>query len=120
VSAKRADKVLVDSGGLDGIDGFSRRLPEVGDVFPRRINADGERVERGLAQLVLTLVELLRQLLERQALRRVEGGTLSDGEIERLGEALMRLETRMAELKREFELGDDDLNLDLGPLGRLL
>ena len=112
------DKVLVQTGG--GLDHLSRRLPEVGDVFPRRINADGERVERGLAQLVLTLVDLVRQLLERQALRRVEGGTLSDDEVERLGTALMRLEERMEELKHEFGLGDEDLNLDLGPLGRLL
>jgi hypothetical protein len=116
MTAGRNDKLLFDGGG----EQLARRLPEVGDVFPRRVNADGERVERGLAQLVLTLVELLRQLLERQALRRVEGGTLSDDEIERLGETLMRLEARMEELKREFGLDDEDLNLDLGPLGRLL
>ena len=118
MSAGRRDKVLHETGG--GLDHLARRLPEVGDVFPRRINADGERIERGLAQLVLTLVELVRQLLERQALRRVEGGTLSDDEIERLGTALMRLEERMDELKDEFGLRDEDLNLDLGPLGRLL
>jgi hypothetical protein len=118
VSAERRDKLLVGTGG--GLDLLSSQLPEVGDVFPRRINADGERIERGLAQLVLTLVELVRQLLERQALRRVEGGTLSDDEVERLGTALMQLEERMEELKHEFGLGDEDLNLDLGPLGRLL
>jgi len=110
------DKLLVDAGGRN----LAGALPEVGDVFPRRVNADGERVERGLAQLVLTLIELLRQLLERQALRRVEGGTLSEEEVERLGETLMRLEARMEELKQEFGLRDEDLNLDLGPLGRLL
>jgi Gas vesicle protein K len=110
------DKLLVDAGSAE----LARRLPELSDVLPRRVNADGERVERGLAQLVLTLVELLRQLLERQALRRVEGGTLSDDEVERLGEALMRLEARMEELKQEFGLGDADLNIDLGPIGRLL
>jgi Gas vesicle protein K len=118
MSAEREDKVLVETGG--GLDHLARRLPEVGDVFPRRINAEGERIERGLAQLVLTLVELVRQLLERQALRRVEGGSLSDDEVERLGTALMRLEERMEELKDEFGLEDEDLNLDLGPLGRLL
>jgi hypothetical protein len=118
VSAERRNKLLVGTRG--DVDQLSPQLPEVGDVFPRRINADGERIERGLAQLVLTLVELVRQLLERQALRRVEGGTLADDEVERLGTALMQLEERMEELKDEFALGDEDLNLDLGPLGRLL
>jgi hypothetical protein len=88
--------------------------------FRRRVNADPERVERGLAQLVLTLVELLRQLMERQALRRIEGGSLTDDEIERMGQTFMKLEQRMDELKREFGLEDRDLNLDLGPLGTLL
>jgi hypothetical protein len=79
-----------------------------------------EDVERGLAQLVLTIVELLRQLMERQALRRVEAGGLSDEQIERLGQTLMLLSERMEELKRDFGLDERDLNLDLGPLGRLL
>jgi hypothetical protein len=90
------------------------------DVFPRRVTADPERVEKGLAQLVLTLVELLRQLMERQALRRMEQGTLDDEQIERLGQTFMKLEQRMEELKAEFGLEDRDLNLDLGPLGNLL
>ncbi|HEY2437707.1 MAG TPA: gas vesicle protein K [Solirubrobacteraceae bacterium] len=94
--------------------------PELGDALSRRINADPEGVERGLAQLVLTIVELLRQLMERQALRRVEAGGLSQEEVERLGETLMLLSERMDELKRDFGLDDRDLNLDLGPLGRLL
>lgn len=94
--------------------------PTLGDALSRRINADPEGVERGLAQLVLTIVELLRQLMERQALRRVDTGTLSDEQVERLGETLMLLADRMEELKREFGLTDRDLNLDLGPLGRLL
>jgi hypothetical protein len=93
---------------------------ELGDALSRRINADPEDVERGLAQLVLTIVELLRQLMERQALRRVEAGGLSDEQIERLGETLMLLADRMEELKRDFGLDERDLNLDLGPLGRLL
>jgi hypothetical protein len=93
---------------------------ELGDALSRRINADPEDVERGLAQLVLTIVELLRQLMERQALRRVEAGGLSDEQIERLGQTLMLLSERMDELKRDFGLDDRDLNLDLGPLGRLL
>jgi Gas vesicle protein K len=85
-----------------------------------RIEADPEKVERGLAQLVLTLIELLRQLMERQAIRRVEAGTVDDEEIERLGRTFMALEERMDELKAHFGLRDEDLNLDLGPLGRLL
>ena len=88
--------------------------------LPRRIDADAESVERGLAQLVLTLVELLRQLMERQALHRMEQGSLDDDEIERLGDTFMKLADRMDELKAHFGLADDDLNLDLGPLGSLL
>jgi hypothetical protein len=90
------------------------------DALTRRISADPENAERGLAALVLTVVELLRQLMERQALRRVEAGSLDDETIERLGRTLMALESRMEELKEVFGLDDDDLNLDLGPLGRLL
>jgi CRISPR/Cas system-associated endonuclease Cas1 len=85
-----------------------------------RIEADPEEVERGLAQLVLTLIELLRQLMERQAIRRVEAGTVDDEQVERLGRTFMALEERMEELKAHFGLSDEDLNLDLGPLGRLL
>jgi hypothetical protein len=85
-----------------------------------RIDADAEDVGRGLAQLVLTVIELLRQLMERQAIRRVEAGGLSDEQVERLGQALIALEQRMDELKEDFGLADQDLNLDLGPLGRLL
>jgi len=88
--------------------------------LPRRLNADPETLEKGLAHLVLTLVELLRQLMERQALRRIEGGTLDDEEIERLGRTFMALSERMEELKRAFGLEDEELNLNLGPLGNLL
>jgi hypothetical protein len=117
VSADPVDKLLAASGDLGRIAG---ELEHVQQAFPRRINADPERVEKGLAQLVLTLVELLRQLMERQALRRMETGTLSDEQIERLGETFMKLEARMQELKAHFELEDRDLNLNLGPLGNLL
>lgn len=95
-------------------------LPVATRALPRRVSADPETVERGLAQLVLTLVELLRQLMERQALHRMERGTLDDDEIDRLGETFLRLSERMEELKAEFGLRDEDLNLDLGPLGSLL
>jgi hypothetical protein len=86
----------------------------------RRIDADPESVEKGLVSLVLTIVELLRQLMERQALRRVDEGTLSDDQIEKIGWTLMSLEKRMAEVTDHFGLEPEDLNLDLGPLGPLL
>lgn len=85
-----------------------------------RLDLDPESVERGLVQLVLTLVELLRELMERQAVRRVEAGGLDDETVERLGQTLMLLEDRMTELREHFGLEPEDLNLDLGPLGRLL
>ena len=89
-------------------------------VQRHRIDADPESVERGLVSLVLTIVELLRQLMERQALRRVDDGTLSDDQIEKIGWTLMSLEEKMAELRDHFGLDPEDLNLDLGPLGPLL
>ena len=117
MSADPVDKLLAASGDLGRIAG---ELEHVQQAFPRRVNADPERVEKGLSQLVLTLVELLRQLMERQALRRMENGTLTDEQIDRLGETFMKLEARMQELKAHFELEDRDLNLNLGPLGDLL
>jgi Gas vesicle protein K len=99
---------------------FGDELDRLDSSLRRRVNADHESLEKGLAQLVLTLIELLRQLMERQALRRIEGGSLSDEEVERLGRTFMLLEERMEELKETFELEDEDLNLDLGPLGRLI
>jgi hypothetical protein len=86
----------------------------------QRFNADPENVAKGLGQLVLTIVELLRQLMERQALRRIDAGGLTDEQIERLGTTFMELDKRMEQLRAEFELEPEDLNLDLGPLGRLL
>ncbi len=113
----RDDKLLIGPRDLGPLaDALERSAP----ALPNRINAHPERVERGLAQLVLTLIELLRQLMERQALRRMEQGTLTDEEIERLGQTFMKLEQRMEELKRQFGLEDADLNLNLGPLGDLL
>jgi hypothetical protein len=111
------DKVLV---GHDDLELFGGELDRLDSALRRRVNADRESLEKGLAQLVLTLVELLRQLMERQALRRIEGGSLSPDEVERLGETFMLLAQRMDELKERFGLEDEDLNLDLGPLGRLL
>ena len=85
-------------------------------VVPERISADAEIVENGLAKLVLSIIELVRRLLEKQALRRMDRGTLTEPEIERLGSALMKLEEKMEELKRTFGLSDEDLNLKLGPV----
>ncbi|MFL5580590.1 MAG: gas vesicle protein K [Gemmatimonadaceae bacterium] len=120
---------MTDSPRPDGRDGAGdpasatdallAELSAVARALPERINADPERVEQGLAQLVLTLVEVLRKVLEHQAVRRMEGGTLTDDEVERLGLALLRLNDRMRELKNAFGLSDEDLVIDLGPLGRL-
>ena len=94
-------------------------LEAVAEKLPPRLNTDPDKVENGLAKLVLTLIEVLRKVLEHQAVRRMEGGNLSDAEIEKLGVALLRLNDRMQEMKGIFGLTDDDLQIDLGPLGRL-
>ena len=97
-------------------------VEQAGHRVRYRLDADDDprSAERGLAALVLTIVELLRQLMERQALRRVEDGTVSGEQAERLGYSLMWLEVRMGELLDEFGLDWQDLNIDLGPLGPLL
>ena len=92
----------------------------VTDTLPSRINIDAQSVEQGLAKLVLTLIEFIRRLLEKQAVRRMEGGDLSPEQIEELGLALMRLEAKLQELRTQFGLADEDLNLDLGPIGCLI
>ena len=94
-------------------------LEAVAEGLPPRLNTDPDKVENGLAKLVLTLIEVLRKVLEHQAVRRMEGGHLSDAEVERLGVALLRLNDRMQDMKGIFGLTDDDLQIDLGPLGRL-
>jgi hypothetical protein len=104
-------------------EGLSAGLPDVQsltDEAQRQLSEPGERPEQGLARLVLTLVELLRRVLEHQALRRLEGGGLDEAEIERMGVALMELEAKVAELRGVFGLEAADLNIDLGPLGQLL
>jgi len=119
---------LPESGGDEGkaatSDGAAddptvAALHAIARALPDRINADPEHVEQGLARLVLTVIELLREVLEHQAIRRMDGGTLTEEEIERLGMALLKLNHRMGELKTTFGLTDADLNIDLGPLGRL-
>jgi hypothetical protein len=99
---------------------FTRELRQAVDLLPTRIDIDAQSVERGLAKLVLTLIEFIRRLLEAQALRRMEGTDLTPQQIEDLGLALMKLESRMKEMKAEFGLSDEELNLDLGPIGRLM
>jgi hypothetical protein len=94
-------------------------LEAVAEGLPPRLNTDPDKVENGLAKLVLTLIEVLRKVLEHQAVRRMEGGHLSDEEVERLGVALLRLNDRMQDMKGTFGLTDEDLQIDLGPLGRL-
>jgi hypothetical protein len=93
---------------------------ELAPPAPRRLSLDEGKLKNGLGQLVLTLVKLLHELLEKQAVRRMEGGSLSDDEIERLGLALMRQSEEIERLRVEFGLEEEDLNLDLGPLGKLL
>ena len=89
-------------------------------IFPQRLETDAESVERDLFKLVLTIIELVRQLMEKQALRRVEEGDLTDEQVEGLGLGLMHLEAAMDELKSRYDLTTADLNIDLGPLGNLL
>jgi len=87
--------------------------------LPARINLDADKVKNGLGQLVLTLVKLLHELLERQGIRRIEGGSLTDDQIERLGLTLMKQSQEIDRLRQEFGLEEEDLNIDLGPLGQL-
>ncbi len=104
----------------EAIADLKRQLEAVGQTSPQRIDCTAENVEQGLAKLVLSLIELLRRLLERQAIRRMEGGGLSDEQVEEMGLALMRLETKIHEMAKSFGIKPEELNLDLGPLGNLL
>jgi hypothetical protein len=96
------------------------QLRELAAAWPDRLDATPEDIDAGLARLVLTLVEFLRQVLEHQAVRRMEGGSLSEEEIERLGLALLRLQERLQDIRSVFGIEEEELNLDLGPLGRLI
>ena len=99
---------------------LKRQLESLADRSLERIDCNPETIEQGLAKLVLGLIELLRRLLERQAVRRMEGGSLNDEQVENMGQALMKLEEKIHELARHFGLKPEDLNLDLGPVGNLL
>ncbi len=105
----------------DSSDIFSQFMSEKKHrVLPNHINIDPADVSRGLAKLVLTVIELLRELLERQAIRRIDSGTLSRDEVNNLGVTFMKLAEKMEELKSQFGLTTEDLNIDLGPIGKIL
>lgn len=104
----------------DDLERIAAELRDIAPALPERIDASADDIEAGLARLVLTLIEFLRQVLEHQAVRRMEGGGLTDEEIENVGLALMRLEERLGDIRTVFGLEGEDLNIDLGPLGRLL
>jgi hypothetical protein len=104
----------------DSPEEFAQQIQKAQSTLVRKIDANPRNVEKGLARLVLTLIELIRKLLEKQAIRRVEAGSLSEEEVERVGETLMRLENKMEELKHIFGLENEELNLNLGPLGDLI
>jgi len=104
----------------ESLEEFIEEIERAQNVLPKKIDANPKNVEKGLAKLVLTLIELIRKLLEKQAMRRVEAGSLSDEQIENVGETLMKLESKMEELKQIFGLKDEELNLNLGPLGDLM
>ena len=119
---KLAEQAEVESQALSDFAKIMRQgeaLPERGHLTPR-LNLDQNNLKNGLGQLVLTLVKLLHELLERQGIRRIEADSLTDDQIERLGLTLMKQAQEIDRLRREFGLEEEDLNLDLGPLGQLL
>jgi actin-like ATPase involved in cell morphogenesis len=114
-----AESAATDEESQPGDGALDVDLRAIASALPERIDATPEGVEQGLAKLVLTIIEVLRKVLEHQAVRRMDGGTLSDAEVERLGLALLSLDGRLRELKTVFGLSDEELEIDLGPLGRL-
>jgi hypothetical protein len=117
-AARGAKASPIEVREIESLRGELRRIAR--STGPPRWNADPEDVRRSVAKLVLTLVELIRQLLERQAIRRMEARTLTAEETEAIGLALMRLEETVRDLAAQFGLSTEDLNLDLGPIGRLM
>jgi hypothetical protein len=122
---KQRAKVVAKAGALTvtevaELDELRRELERAAGASPLRWNADPDEVQRSVAQLVLTLVEFIRRLLERQAIRRMEAGTLTDQQTEDIGRALMKLEETVRDLAARFGIPIDDLNLDLGPAGKLI
>jgi len=123
---KRAPRVVAKTGGVTvtevaELDALRRQIERASHAAaPLRWNADPEEVQRSVAQLVLTLVEFIRKLLERQAIRRMEAGTLTGEQTENVGQALMKLEETVIDIAAKFGLSPDELNLDLGPVGKLM
>jgi hypothetical protein len=117
---RKRQRASVGSIELEEIDSLRGELERLRVRPAPRWNADPEDVKRSVAKLVLTLVEFIRQLLERQAIRRMESETLTPEETERIGLALMRLEETVKELGAQFGLAPEDLQLDLGPVGKLI
>ena len=103
---------------MSDTDDLELQLNDLSRQLPERINAEPATAAQELGKLVLTLVEVVRKVLEHQAVRRMDSGTLTPDEVERLGLALLRLSERMDELKTAFGVRDEDLDIDLGPLGR--
>jgi hypothetical protein len=101
------------------IESLNQELASLANGTAQRIDCTPENIEQGLAKLVLSLIELLRRLLERQAIRRMEGGSLEDAKIEEVGLALLKLEQKIREIADQFGLRPEDLNMNLGPLGTL-
>jgi len=102
------------------IEAIRRQIENVAASRPPRWNANPDEVRKSVLKLVLTLVELIRQLLERQAIRRMEAGTLTEEETESVGLALMNLQDTIVDLAKQFDIAPEELNLDLGPIGKLL
>ena len=123
---RRKDRVVAKAGGLvvtevAELDDLRKQLQRAaGGQSPLRWNADPDEVRRSVAQLVLTLVEFVRRLLERQSIRRMEAGTLTDRQVEDVGRALMQLEETVRDIAAKFDIPPEDLNLELGPLGKLM
>lgn len=123
---KKRPKVVAKRGGLTisevaKLDDLRRELERATrSASPLRWNANPDDVQRSVAQLVLTLVEFIRRLLERQAIRRMEAGTLTDEQTEDIGRALMKLEETVVDIAAKFGILPEDLNLELGPVGKLM
>jgi len=123
---KKKQKVVATRGGLTisevaRLDDLRRELERASrSASPLRWNANEDDVQRSVAQLVLTLVDFIRKLLERQAIRRMEAGTLTDQQTEQIGRALMKLEETVVDIAATFGIHPEDLNLDLGPVGKLM